>query len=66
MTWKLVEKIEEELGDVYKARLKQNQLPAAVKTCKVTLPDEQKKKSPRGESYQAIRQVCSVCRSNPS
>ena len=31
-------------GDVYKARLKQNNLSVAVKTCKVTLPDEQKKK----------------------
>ena len=41
----LVEKIGRgNFGDVYKARLKQNQLPVAVKTCKVTLPDEQKKK----------------------
>jgi len=40
----LVEKIGRgNFGDVYKARLKQNQLPVAVKTCKVTLPDEQKK-----------------------
>merc|ERR1740137_410818 len=41
----LVEKIGRgNFGDVYKARLKQNQLAVAVKTCKVTLPDEQKKK----------------------
>ena len=41
----LVEKIGRgNFGDVYKARLKQNNLSVAVKTCKVTLPDEQKKK----------------------
>jgi len=31
-------------GDVYKARLKPQNMSVAVKTCKVTLPDEQKKK----------------------
>ena len=31
-------------GDVYKARLQPSNLAVAVKTCKVTLPDEQKKK----------------------
>lgn len=41
----LVEKIGRgNFGDVYKARLKLNNLSVAVKTCKVTLPDEQKKK----------------------
>jgi len=41
----LVEKIGRgNFGDVYKARLKQNNVSVAVKTCKVTLPDEQKKK----------------------
>ena len=41
----LIEKIGRgNFGDVYKARLKQNNLSVAVKTCKVTLPDEQKKK----------------------
>ena len=41
----LVEKIGRgNFGDVYKARLKQNNLSVAVKTCKVTLPEEQKKK----------------------
>lgn len=41
----LVEKIGRgNFGDVYKARLKPSNLSVAVKTCKVTLPDEQKKK----------------------
>jgi tyrosine-protein kinase Fer len=41
----LVEKIGRgNFGDVYKARLQPNNLAVAVKTCKVTLPDEQKKK----------------------
>ena len=41
----LVEKIGRgNFGDVYKAKLRQNNLSVAVKTCKVTLPDEQKKK----------------------
>ncbi|XP_053632770.1 tyrosine-protein kinase Fer isoform X4 [Cherax quadricarinatus] len=31
-------------GDVYKARLRDSGLEVAVKTCRVTLPDEQKKK----------------------
>ena len=31
-------------GDVFKARLKNNSLAVAVKTCKVTMPEEQKKK----------------------
>ncbi|XP_046737131.1 tyrosine-protein kinase Fer isoform X4 [Diprion similis] len=31
-------------GDVYKAQLKSSKIDVAVKTCKVTLPDEQKKK----------------------
>ena len=31
-------------GDVYRATLRANNQPVAVKTCKVTLPDEQKKK----------------------
>lgn len=31
-------------GDVYKARLKPSNMDVAVKTCKGTLPDEQKKK----------------------
>ncbi|XP_071513497.1 tyrosine-protein kinase Fer isoform X3 [Panulirus ornatus] len=31
-------------GDVYKARLRDTGLEVAVKTCRVTLPDEQKKK----------------------
>ena len=31
-------------GDVYKARLKSENIHVAVKTCKVTLPEEQKKK----------------------
>merc|ERR1719495_1843651 len=41
----LVEKIGRgNFGDVYKAKLKPSGLLIAVKTCKVTLPDEQKKK----------------------
>merc|ERR1711936_1215658 len=41
----LVEKIGRgNFGDVYKARLKNNSLAVAVKTCKVTMPEEQKKK----------------------
>lgn len=41
----LVEKIGRgNFGDVYKARLQPSNLAVAVKTCKVTLPDEQKKK----------------------
>jgi len=41
----LVEKIGRgNFGDVFKARLKNNSLAVAVKTCKVTMPDEQKKK----------------------
>ena len=41
----LIEKIGRgNFGDVYKARLKQESISVAVKTCKVTLPDEQKKK----------------------
>ncbi|KAA0195308.1 hypothetical protein HAZT_HAZT010294 [Hyalella azteca] len=41
----LVEKIGRgNFGDVYKARLAGSGLDAAVKTCRVTLPDEQKKK----------------------
>jgi len=41
----LIEKIGRgNFGDVYKARLKQESMSVAVKTCKVTLPDEQKKK----------------------
>lgn len=31
-------------GDVYKARLKQSKKDVAVKTCRMTLPDEQKRK----------------------
>ena len=31
-------------GDVYKAKLKTDNIPVAVKTCKTTLPEEQKKK----------------------
>lgn len=31
-------------GDVYRAKLKPESVPVAVKTCKTTLPDEQKKK----------------------
>ena len=41
----LIEKIGRgNFGDVFKARLKNNSLAVAVKTCKVTMPDEQKKK----------------------
>ena len=41
----LIEKIGRgNFGDVYKAKLKQSHISVAVKTCKVTLPDEQKKK----------------------
>ena len=41
----LIEKIGRgNFGDVYKARLKPENISVAVKTCKVTLPDEQKKK----------------------
>jgi tyrosine-protein kinase Fer len=41
----LVEKIGRgNFGDVFKARLKNNSLAVAVKTCKVTMPEEQKKK----------------------
>eukprot|EP00088_Acartia_fossae_P059822 TRINITY_DN7150_c0_g1_i1.p1 TRINITY_DN7150_c0_g1~~TRINITY_DN7150_c0_g1_i1.p1 ORF type:complete len:868 (+),score=211.06 TRINITY_DN7150_c0_g1_i1:62-2665(+) len=41
----LIEKIGRgNFGDVYKARLKPENVSVAVKTCKVTLPDEQKKK----------------------
>ena len=41
----LVEKIGRgNFGDVYKARLQPSNLAVAVKTCKVTLPEEQKKK----------------------
>lgn len=31
-------------GDVYKARLKSSKKQVAVKTCRMTLPDEQKRK----------------------
>lgn len=31
-------------GDVYKSRLKSSKLEVAVKTCRLTLPDEQKRK----------------------
>jgi tyrosine-protein kinase Fer len=41
----LVEKIGRgNFGDVFKARLKNNSLAVAVKTCKLTMPEEQKKK----------------------
>ena len=41
----LIEKIGRgNFGDVYKAKLKPSNISVAVKTCKVTLPDEQKKK----------------------
>lgn len=41
----LIEKIGRgNFGDVYKAKLRPNNISVAVKTCKVTLPDEQKKK----------------------
>jgi len=41
----LVEKIGRgNFGDVFKARLKNSNTMVAVKTCKVTMPDEQKKK----------------------
>jgi len=41
----LIEKIGRgNFGDVYKAKLKPSNTAVAVKTCKVTLPDEQKKK----------------------
>jgi len=41
----LIEKIGRgNFGDVYKAKLKPTSIAVAVKTCKVTLPDEQKKK----------------------
>jgi len=41
----LIEKIGRgNFGDVFKARLKNNAMAVAVKTCKVTMPDEQKKK----------------------
>jgi len=41
----LIEKIGRgNFGDVYKAKLKTSNFAVAVKTCKITLPDEQKKK----------------------
>jgi len=46
MRWILIKYyyLQGNFGDVYKAKLKSTKLDVAVKTCRMTLPDEQKRK----------------------